>query len=110
MSDETSFETGHLVLDGLCTVRTADDVHAKLLEMTARYRALDIDCRAAEEIDLSFVQLLLATRLSARLGARSVTLAHPAGGLLRAALERGGFLSGTETADQAFWLGSECVS
>jgi ABC-type transporter Mla MlaB component len=110
MTDETSLETGHLVLDGPCTVRTSDDVHAKLLEMTARYRALDIDCSAAEEIDLSFVQLLIAARLSARLRGRSVTLTRPAGGLLRAALERGGLLSGTETADRAFWLGTECVS
>jgi ABC-type transporter Mla MlaB component len=110
MTDEKNREAAQLVLDGLCTVRTSEDVHAKLLEMTARYPALEIDCSAAEEVDLSFVQLLLAARLSAGLGGRSVRLTHPAGGLLRAALERGGFLSEAETANRAFWLGTECVS
>jgi hypothetical protein len=91
-------------------VRTADDTRAQLLEMTRRHPALEVDCRGADEVDLSFIQLLLAARLSARLADRTIRLAHPASGALRDALQRGGFLTATTdqaAADKAFWLQAE---
>jgi anti-anti-sigma regulatory factor len=90
-------------------LRTADDTHAKLLEMSARHASLEIDCSGADDVDLSFVQLLLAARSSARLSDRTIRLAHPASGALRDALQRGGFLTDVtdQAADRAFWLQPE---
>lgn len=107
MKGTTSGETGRLSLTGACTVCSAEETHAKLLDMAARCAALEIDCRGVGEVDLSFVQLLLAARTSARLGGRTVRLASPASGVLLEALQRGGFLSGQSGADCAFWLQPE---
>ena len=67
-----------LVLDGALTMRTVDAVRATLLEAIERPSAdgaasvnapsagLAIDCTEATEVDLTFVQLLIAARVSAR--------------------------------------------
>jgi hypothetical protein len=81
-------------------------MHTKLLEMTSRYQALEIECSDADEVDLAFVQLLLAAFTSANLSGRIVKLARPASGALLETLQRGGFLSGHAAADQVFWLNS----
>jgi hypothetical protein len=49
----------------------------------------------------------VAARKSARLTGATVTLSHPASGVLRDALLRGGILAdgaGTAREDDAFWL------
>ena len=101
MSHHDDGETGKLILDGALTLRTADDVLARLRDMSARHETLEIDCDAAEEVDLSFIQLILAARTSAAMASRIVSLARPASGALLDALRRGGLLAG---ADQGFWL------
>jgi outer membrane murein-binding lipoprotein Lpp len=104
MADVTNSETGQCLLAGACTVAKADEIHAKLLDMVARYAILEVDRNDADEVDLSFVQLLLAARASARLAGRTVRLARPAAGTLLDVLHRGGFLAGQTPADCAFWL------
>jgi anti-anti-sigma regulatory factor len=98
-------DVGRLVLDGELTIRTAEATYAKLLE-AASQPAVAIDCSGATEVDASLIQLVLAARASARQAGRSLTLAQPAEGKLREALQRGGFLAAAApaTADQAFWL------
>jgi ABC-type transporter Mla MlaB component len=105
MEHQESFDVAHLALHEARTLRTADDTHARLLEMSGRHAVLEIDCSAVDEADLSFIQLLLAARESARRSGRTVRLAHPVTGALREALQRGGFLEAA--ADQAFWLRPE---
>jgi ABC-type transporter Mla MlaB component len=90
-----------LTLDGVLTMRTTEATHAKLLAAADR-QAVEIDCSGATEVDASFIQLVLAARASARQQQRVLTLAQPADGPLRQALQRGGFL--VASADQAFWL------
>lgn len=99
----TFSEIGQLILDGERTVRTAEDTHAKLLEMSSRHSVLEIACDGAAEVDLSFIQLLLAARTTAALANRTVRLARPATGNLLDALQRGGFLTGQPAAHHAFW-------
>ena len=86
-------------------MRAAEATYARLLE-AARMPAVEIDCRGATEVDVSLIQLILAARASARQAGRSLTLAQPADGKLREALQRGGFIAAADqtTADQAFWL------
>ncbi len=94
-----------LVLDGVCTLRTSDRTHAALLQITAQFET-EIDCSGVEEVDLSFVQLLLAARAGALQAGRRLTLVHPLPGVILDALERGGFL-GEQADDKGFWTHEE---
>jgi anti-anti-sigma regulatory factor len=99
-------DVGRVILEGALTIRTAEATYAKLLE-AASLPAVEIDCSGATEVDVSLIQLIVAARASARQGGRGLTLAQPADGALREALQRGGFLAAgadPATADQAFWL------
>lgn len=106
MADHGTGETGRLPLDGARTLRTADATHAALSEAAARYDVLEIDASGVDEVDLSFIQCLLAARVSARLANRAITLVPPASGALLEALDRGGFLCGP-SADRDFWSSPE---
>jgi ABC-type transporter Mla MlaB component len=81
-----------LPLDGPATIRTIGAVRTALQEALARHHHIQLDVAAADPVDLSFVQLLLAARRSAREAGKQLTLAAPAGGALLCALEQGGFL------------------
>jgi hypothetical protein len=96
---------GRLVLTGEITIRSADSIHSRLLEMAGQ-PVVEIDCGSVTETDLSLIQLILAARASAQKSRRTVVLARPAAGALRDALQRGGFLTvGADrpNPDQAFW-------
>ncbi len=95
-----------LRLEGAQTIRMADVTRAALLDRLAAHPVLEIDCGDVEDVDLSFVQLLLAARASARQANKTIRLNRPASGALRAALERGGFLD-AQAAARAFWLATE---
>lgn len=81
-----------VLLDGTLTVRTAATVRATLLQALAEHQVVEVDCTAVETIDLSLIQTLLSAQLSARQRGKHLALAPPADGVLRAALDRGGFL------------------
>jgi anti-anti-sigma regulatory factor len=81
-----------LVLEGALTMRTVETVRATLREAIALLAApLAIDCSAATEIDLTFVQLLVATRISAQRLGGTVSLVSAPDGALLDTLTRGGF-------------------
>jgi len=66
-------------------MRTADALCATLREAIARHPDVSIDCSAAAEVDLTFIQLLIAARKSARQSGKAVALmARPDGALLHA--------------------------
>jgi ABC-type transporter Mla MlaB component len=81
-----------VVLDGALTVRTAAIVRDRLLAALAEHALVRVDCSAAESIDLSVLQLLLAARRSAAAAGKHVGLTAPAAGTLRGALEQAGLL------------------
>jgi ABC-type transporter Mla MlaB component len=98
-----------LMLDGPLTVRHAPQIHARLRE-ALRQGSVAIDCRAADEVDVSFIQLVLAARRSAAATGRTLRLAHPADATLLDRLRQAGMVrSGDEdpAADQDFWLNRE---
>jgi len=98
---------GRIVLTGELTIRTIEAAHARLRERLAQRADLEIDATGATQVDVSFIQLLLAARRSAAAAGTAVALAAPAAGALRDALIRGGFLSpvaGHSSADDAWWL------
>ena len=81
-----------LVLDGVLTIRTIEPVRASLLEALERSASVQVDCTAAEAVDVCFIQLLLAARRSALKAGKRLLLTAPAAGPLLATLEQGGFL------------------
>lgn len=92
MSDEAP-DPVRLTLDGTQSVRTIAAARAALLDALAGHQAVEIDCGAADGVDLSLIQLLLSARLTAQQAGTRLVIAVPAGSALRAALEQGGFLS-----------------
>lgn len=95
-----------VVLGGPVTVRNIHSVHAWLLEALRRNPAVEIDCSAVTDVDLSLVQTILAARRSAAAFGATLTLAHPASGALLDTLTRAGLLGGPSN-DDAFWLNKE---
>ncbi len=99
--------TGRLALDGALTIRSAEAVSAKLLDAVNRHSSLSVDCSGVTEVDLSFVQLLIAARVSAQSLQSSVALASRPEGALLDALTRGGFQVAEEDrqGEAVFWFG-----
>lgn len=93
-------------LDGAQTVRNIQAAHERLLTAMAEHQAIEIHCNAVTELDLSLIQLVLAAKRSADKAGKSLTLAAPATGKLRAALDRAGFLAAAvgESGGEGFWL------
>ncbi|MBF0561284.1 MAG: STAS domain-containing protein [Alphaproteobacteria bacterium] len=90
---------------GSLTVRTADAVRERLLAALAESNRFTIDCSAAEDVDITFIQLVIAARQSAARAGGDLALAQPADGMLLAALRRGGFLTDdcVGTTESTFW-------
>jgi ABC-type transporter Mla MlaB component len=95
-----------LTLEGALTIRTIEAAHARLIEAMRGAAPLEIDCGGASEVDVSFIQLLLAAKASARKRGQGIALAAPASGALLDALTRGGFIAagGLPSEEDAFWL------
>jgi ABC-type transporter Mla MlaB component len=94
-------------LDGILTVRTIDEARVRLVDALARGSTVRVDCSAVVEADVSLIQLLLAARRSAARDGRTLSLAHPAEGVLLTTLLQGGFLAPDRqprNAEEAFWL------
>jgi ABC-type transporter Mla MlaB component len=100
---DTESEAASVLLDGALTVRNIANVLDILLAALTDHHVVRVDCRAADAVDLSCIQLLLAAHRSASQAGKQLVLAAPADGLLRAALEQGGFLGAA--GGDPFWSG-----
>jgi len=102
-----------LVFDGSLTMRTVETVQATLRAVIeppsgAAPAGVAIDCSAATEIDLTFIQLLIAARVSTSTAGRSISLALCPDGVLLDTLTRGGFRLVPEN-DGGFWFTGEAA-
>ncbi len=96
-----------LKLLGPLNLRTAAGTCDTLREALAHHAAVSIDCMAATDIDLSFIQLLVAARSSAQQASRTVSLAESPDGPLLAVLSRAGLRPANLAppgADDDFWF------
>jgi len=100
---ETAAEPARVVLEGALTIRTIATTHATLLQALHQHPAVLVDCSAADTVDLSLIQLLLAARVAACQAGKQLGLAAPASGPLLAALHQGGFLP--PSGPDPFWSG-----
>jgi len=103
-------EAHRLVLDGALTIRNMPSIHSRVLDAIRRHQTVQIDSAGATEVDLSFVQLLVAARRSAALEGRSLSLTDPATGPVLDTLTRAGLLDPKNpdlSGNEAFWLCKE---
>ncbi len=83
--------TQRLAFAGALTLRGIDAARARLRAALGDARHVVIDCAGVDEADVSFIQLLLAARVSTRASGGTVRLAAPPAGALLDALTRAGF-------------------
>ena len=88
--------TERLRFDGELTIASADVLHKRLLDALRTHHAVEVDCSAATEIDVSFVQLLIAASRAAREWGKSFTVTGIAQSALGSALARAGLACATD--------------
>ncbi|WP_419728561.1 STAS domain-containing protein [Lichenicola sp.] len=91
-----------ITISGPQTIREAGETHAALLTALSDHDDVVLDCAAVTEVDVSFIQMILATRRSAVEAGRGCSLRHHPGGVLHQALVRGGVLP-ADDADAALY-------
>lgn len=93
-------------LSGEMTVRESEAIRKKISDALEGDIHLTLDCADVTRVDLSFIQLILAARKSAAAAGMTLTLRHPAGGVLAEALARAGIAApdaDPSDPDQIFW-------
>ncbi len=80
-----------LSLIGNLTTPQAEAVHSQVMAALSGHSSVTIDCSGASDMDVAFIQILVAaSRYASRCG-KSVALASPPAGLLADTLRRCGF-------------------
>ncbi len=101
VSEDTA--SHRLVFSGPQTIRVAGPVRETLREAITEHPSVRIDCADVTEADLTFIQLLIAARLTAHDAGRQVAFhAAPAGAVLAAVTAAG--LSVGPDANGAVWF------
>ncbi|MGG7518273.1 STAS domain-containing protein [Allorhizobium undicola] len=103
-TSSTPLALAPLVLPGRLTIRNAHAVRDLLLEALNGSSSLCLDIPPYAEIDLSFLQIVEAARLTADRRGTTLCLSRPASSTLLAALERSGFLHPDDLQSCQFWL------
>jgi anti-anti-sigma regulatory factor len=83
--------TFRVVLRGNLMVGNCEHTRHAVVEGLEAANALNIDCSDADEIDLSFLQILFAAQRDAERSNKRIALSAPPNGPLAEALERCGF-------------------
>ena len=80
-----------LSLTGSLTTPRAEAVHAEVFAVLSGHANVAVDCSNASEMDVAFIQILVAAHRFAAKSGKSVALAAPPAGLLAETLKRCGF-------------------
>lgn len=96
-----------LTLPKTLTIKNILEAHKKILSAIDNNADIVLDIADDAQVDLSFVQLVVAARSHAAEKTGRVLLARPAAGELREALRRGGFLDELTPDAAQFWLHQE---
>jgi anti-anti-sigma regulatory factor len=94
-------------------LRSCDENRTALAAALAAHDEVVVDCTDAEDVDVSFVQLLLAAWKTACASGRRLRLSDSPSGALLEALVRGGFLDpqhAGDGADGALWTANTGTS
>ncbi|GAK69543.1 hypothetical protein RRU01S_07_00680 [Agrobacterium rubi TR3 = NBRC 13261] len=93
-----------LTLPSSLSIRGAATIHESLLDALKANKAVTVEIPADANADLSFIQLIEASRLYARAEGKYITLTKPASQGVLDTLRRGGFLTDMDEASRLFWL------
>ena len=96
-----------LTLPATLTIKNILAVQELILDFLSKNTSTVLDIDEEAQIDLSFVQLVMAARKQAEMKAGHVLLARPATGDLYDVLKRGGFLDDMTPEAAYFWLHQE---
>lgn len=80
-----------LALQGTLTISRADELRAEILEAIHTHPVVALDCAEAEDVDVAFLQLLIAANRSAEQLGKTVRFLAPPSGVLADAIMRCGF-------------------
>jgi anti-anti-sigma regulatory factor len=80
-----------LVFTGSLTVSQSEAVQASLLEALTEHASVEIDCSDVEDIDVSFLQILISASQTALAWNKNLRLSSPPSELLSEAITRCGF-------------------
>lgn len=96
-----------LHFEGVLSLVEAATIKNSLLAALANdATTIEVDCAQATEVDVSFLQIVLAARRTAAIRGKSIVLSAPPSGALLDALQRSGIVSTTEargSPDDPFW-------
>ncbi len=88
-------------LSGRQTIQEAEQTKRILLESLAESEALTLDCSAVDEVDLTFIQLIMALRKSAEHSGKALSLVTEADSAVLRALDEAGVWP---EPGQRFWF------
>lgn len=108
MFDETTNDT--LKMPQALSIRSIALAHGLLLDRLKDTDRLVVEVPKDADADLSFVQLMEASRNFAAQNNKTITLKEPADGQVLQTLRRGGFLSRMDEASRQFWLHGKDIS
>jgi anti-anti-sigma regulatory factor len=91
-------------LSGTGIIRNIAQYHDVLREGLSAGTDMVLDLGDMEEVDLAFIQLIVAAQRSAEARGLSLTLSHPAPEPILQTLERGGFIGPAPDDRRNFWL------
>ncbi len=97
-------EVQSVQLSGAGNIRNITQHHDVLIEALSAGADLALNLEGMEEVDLAFIQLIVAARRSAEARGLSLTLSHPAPAPILTTLERGGFIGPDPDDRRHFWL------
>lgn len=104
MTDQETKIAGSLALPPTLSIRQSSAVCESLREAFAGSGDIVIDIPESADADLSFIQLMEASRRYAEILGRGFHLSRPAQGSVLSTLSRGGFLTDMTPQDSQFWL------
>jgi anti-anti-sigma regulatory factor len=78
-------------LTGSLTTPRAEAIHSEVLAALSGHSSVTVDCSNASDMDVAFIQILVAASRFASRSGKTVALASPPAGLLAETLRRCGF-------------------
>lgn len=90
-----------VIFSGAATIRQVDEIADRLGQALARSGPVLLDCTGLDEVDFSFIQLVIAAQKQAARQGTPLTMASPARGALLDALTVCGVDNGPR---RDFWL------
>jgi anti-anti-sigma regulatory factor len=89
---------------GTASIRNVAKYHDDLRDALSVGADVALDLSHIDEVDLAFIQLIIAARRSAETRGLSLTLSSPAPEPMLQTLERGGFIGTAPDDRRHFWL------